>query len=101
MSINFKIHLPPLVKGRYSKGRFFRLRNRNGSHFQDVNLFLEQVLLLPWQRLIHFKVREMCVNKAIISYIFVLFVASEEVDELNSLLFEIFLLFTASEEKIN
>ena len=31
-----------------SKGSFFRLRNRNRSHFLDVNLFLEQVLLLPW-----------------------------------------------------
>ena len=30
----------------------FRLRNRNGSHFRDVNLFLEYVLLLPWQRLV-------------------------------------------------
>ena len=37
-----------IILCQYSKGRFFRLRNRNGSHFRDVNLFLEQVLLLPW-----------------------------------------------------
>ena len=41
---------------------------RNGSNFSSLNLFLEQALLLPWQ-LSYFKVREMCVNKAIILYI--------------------------------
>ena len=51
---------------------------RNGSNFSRLNLFLEQALLLPWQ-LSYFKVRKMCVNKAIISYIsFVRFAASEE-----------------------
>ena len=51
---------------------------RNGSNFSGLNLFLEQALLLPWQ-LSYFKVREMCVNKAIISYIsFICFAASEE-----------------------
>ena len=30
-----------------SKGSFFRLRKRNGSHFRDINLFLEHAFLLP------------------------------------------------------
>ena len=51
---------------------------RNGSKFSSLNLFLEQALLLPWQ-LSYFIVREMCVNKAIISYVsFVRFAASAE-----------------------
>ena len=61
-----------------SKGCFLGVQMRHCSNFLSLNLFFEQALLLPWQ-LSYFKVREMCVNKAIISYIsFVRFAASEE-----------------------
>ena len=67
-----------MFENKRSKGSFLGVRMRNGSKFSSLNLFLEQALLLPWQ-LSYFKVREMCVNTAIISYIsFVLVVASEE-----------------------
>ena len=81
--------------------------NENMSIFGYFGIFLKGMIfrcsVLPWQ-LSYFKVREMCVNKAIISYIsfvcFALLLAKTKINEIK-LLFHIFLLLSLLQAKKN